>query len=216
MENMEKKKLIAILGACLLIFIFVIGYNIGINKESKTKKYTKNKSPQLSLDVSGEKIRDAKVLQKVVSQNAEIIFEMECNNENKYIIERRKSAEEEGIVGKKGEELEEKYKTEGYLVKEINDQRVEMIREPLKYEPNFYVLMAENNEIIISHADDNGSIFDDKGNIIDRQGTGTKLESLRAEDIINIIKGDKSIQYKTNTELNDSIKDFDIKYEMPE
>lgn len=216
MENMEKKKFIPILGVCLLIFTFVVGYNIGISKQGKIKKDTENKSQQLSLDVSGEKIRDSKVLQKVVSKNAEIIFEMECNNENKYIIERRKSAEEEGIVGKKGVELEEKYKTEGYMVKEINDQRVEMTREPLKYEPNFYVLMAENNEIIIAHADDNGNVFDNKGSIIDRQGTGTKLESLREEDITNIIKGDKSIQYKTNTELNDSIKDFDIKYEMPE
>lgn len=216
MENMAKNKLIPILGVCLLIFTFVVGYNIGISKQGKIKKDTENKSQQLSLDVSGEKIRDSKVLQKVVSSNAEIIFEMECNNENKYIIERRKNAKEEEIVGKKGIELEEKYKAEGYMVKEINDERVEMIRESLKYEPNSYVLMAENNEIIIAHADDNGSIFDSKGAIIDRQGTGTKLESLRAEDITNIIKGDKSIQYKTNTELNDSIKDFDIKYEMPE
>lgn len=213
---MEKKKLITILFICLLSFTFIVGYNIGINKETKIKKDTKNKSQRLSLDVSGEKIRDAKVLQKVASKEAEIIFEVECNNENKYIIERRKSVEEESIAGKKGVEIEEKYKAEGYLVKEINDEKVEMIRKPLKYEPKFYVLMAENNEIIIAHADDNGSVFDDKGNIIDRQGTGTKLESLRAEDITNIIKGDKSIQYKTNIELNDSIKDFDIKYEMLE
>lgn len=216
MENIEKNKLITILGICLLIFTFVVGYNIGISKQAKIKKDTENKKQQLSLDVSGEKIRDFKELQKVVSPNAEIIFEMECNNENKYIIERRKNAEQEAIGGKKGAELEEKYKAEGYMIKEINDERVELIRESLKYEPNFYVLMAENNEIIIAHADDNGSIFDSKGTIIDRQGTGTKLESLRAEDITNIIKGDKSIQYKTNTELNDSIKDFDIKYEMPE
>ncbi|MCY6353914.1 hypothetical protein [Clostridium sp. ZS2-4] len=213
---MEKKKLITVLFICLLSLAFIVGYNIGVSKEAKMKKDTENKNQQLSLDVSGEKIRDAKVLQKVVSQNAEIIFEIECSNENKYIIERRKSAKEEGIAGKKGVDIEEKYKTEGYLVKEINDKKVEMIREPLKYEPNFYVLMAENNEIIIAHADNEGSVFDNKGSIIDRQGTGTKLESLRNEDIANIIKGDKSIQYKTNIELNDSIKDFDIKYEMPE
>ncbi|MCY6370469.1 hypothetical protein [Clostridium ganghwense] len=213
---MEKKKLISILFAGLLFFTFIIGYNIGLNKESKIKKDTKDKKQQLNLDVSVGKIRDKKILNKIVSKDAEIIFEMECTNESKYMIERRKKAEDEGIVGKKGIELEKIYKKAGYVVKEINDNKVEMIRGTLKYKPNSYILMTENNEIIIAHSDKNGSVFDSEGNILDRQGTGTFLESLRAEDISNIINGHESIQYATNTELNDSIKDFDIKYEIPE
>ncbi|MEA4825476.1 MAG: hypothetical protein VB130_02400, partial [Clostridium sp.] len=79
-----------------------------------------------------------------------------------------------------------------------------------------YVILAENNEIVIAKSDSNGSILDKDGNIINKEGTGTKINSLRVQDIINIIKGDKSMQFESIEQLNDGIKDFDIKYEMPE
>lgn len=212
---MEKKKIYAIEIICLICFTFLLGYTIGL---SKAEKNINNNSYESSMDVNVPKTVSDKALNKVVSENAEVVFQMQCdsNNGSKYIVERRKKASGEGIVGKKGNELEQKYKDEGYILKDINNETVQMIRKPLVYNPKAYVLMTENNEIVIAHANEKGSIFDEKGNIIERQGTGTKLQSLRPEDIKNIVKGDKSIQYKSNVELNDSIKDFDIKYEMPE
>lgn len=215
---MVKEKKYTIIFLCALLITFILGYSIGSNKVIKGKSQSKIDNSYSSLNVNSKNSTSGKILNKVVPKSAEIIFEMKSdnNNSNKYIIERRKSVEDEKIVGMKGSKLEEKYKEQGYVLKSINKDRVEMIREPIVYQPNSYILLSQNNEIIIAKSNEKGSIFDNKGNLIERQGTGTKLECLRSQDIKNIINGDKSIQYKSSTELNDSIKDFDIRYELPE
>lgn len=215
---MVKEKKYTIIFLCTLLITFILGYSIGSNKVIKGKSQSKIDNSYSSLNVNSKNSTSGKILNKVVPKSAEIIFEMKSdnNNSNKYIIERRKSVEDEKIVGMKGSKLEEKYKEQGYVLKSINKDRVEMIREPIVYQPNSYILLSQNNEIIIAKSNEKGSIFDNKGNLIERQGTGTKLECLRSQDIKNIINGDKSIQYKSSTELNDSIKDFDIRYELPE
>lgn len=213
---MEKKKLFSLGFLILLILTFTVGYYIGKSSEKRSINISENKYEGLTVDVNGEKIYDKEALKEQVNNGAEILFEVECNKDGKFIVERSKTAEEEGVVGKKGIDLEEMYKKYGYKLKNIDDEKVEMIRQPVSYKSNMYVLLTQNNEIIIAKSDSNGSIFDKNGNIINKEGTGTNINSLREKDISNIIKGDISMQFESIEKLNDGIKDFDIKYEMPE
>lgn len=211
---MGNKKVISIGFILTVILFFTAGYFVGKNIDYKEKESAKNQTSDLTIDVSGYKIDNKKALNKLVTEGCEIFFGIQYND--KYIIERSKTAEEEKLVGKKGVDLESIYRDQGYILKDISDKKVEMVRKPLVYLPNRYVILAENNEIVIAKSDSNGSILDKDGNIINKEGTGTKINSLRVQDIINIIKGDKSMQFESIEQLNDGIKDFDIKYEMPE
>lgn len=211
---MGNKKVISIGFILIVILFFTAGYFVGKNIDYKEKKSAKNQTSDLTIDVSGYKIDNKKALNKLVTEGSEIFFGIQYND--KYIIERSKTAEEEKLVGKKGVDLESIYRDQGYILKDISEKKVEMVRKPLVYLPNRYVILAENNEIVIAKSDSNGSILDKDGNIINKEGTGTKINSLRVQDIINIIKGDKSMQFESIEQLNDGIKDFDIKYEMPE
>lgn len=217
---MEKKKIYLMEIACLVCFTFILGYNVGLVKSNKIIKSSTGAKDSYSSTVNVNKtnVENAKSLNKVVPEKADIIFKMQCSqgNGSKCIIERTKKAKDEEIVGKKGSEIEQKYKSLGYMLKNIDGNVVEMIRKPIVYDPNVYVLICENNEIVIAHTNEKGSAFDKDGNIIERQGTGAKIECLREQDISNVLKGDKCIQFKNNSDLNDGIQQFDIKYEMPE
>lgn len=213
---MEKKKLFSLGVAILLVLTFSVGYYIVKTNKKDSSNISKSQYQGLAIDTNAKKIYDEEALKKQVNKGDEILFEINCNKNGKFIVERSKTAEEEGLVGKKGVDLEEKYKKYGYKLKKIDNGKVEMIREPIKYKPNRYVLLCENNEIVIAKSDNNGSIFDENGNIIKREGTGTKIYSLREQDIFNIINGDESIQFDSIEKLNDGIKDFDIRYEIPE
>ncbi|MFU0823669.1 hypothetical protein [Clostridium sp.] len=214
---MEKKKLFSLGVVVLLVLTFSVGYYYIVKTDKKnSSNISKNQYEGLAVDTNGKEIYDKEALKKQVNKDDEILFEISCNKDGKFIVERSKTAEEEGLVGKKGADLEEKYKKYGYKLKKISNGKVELIRESIKYKPNRYVLLSENNEIVIAKSDNNGSIFDENGNIINKEGTGTKIYSLREQDISNIINGDTSIQFDSIEKLNDGIKDFDIRYEMPE
>lgn len=197
----------------MLIIFFTTGFFMGKYYSNSIDK-DRNKVEELSVDVSGYGIDNKKALEKVVPDGTEIIFQI--SQGNKYIVERINTIKEENLSGKKGKDIEEAYKAFGYVLKSITDNRIELVRKPVVYLPNRYVLLVENNEIIISKSDSNGNIFDEMGNIIGKEGTGAKITSLKPQDIANIIKAHESLQFKTIEELNDGIKDFDIKYEMLE
>lgn len=213
---MERKKLFTIGFCVLLVLTFTLGYYIGKNNEESLRELSEGSYGEFVVNAKGEEIYNKEALNKTINKDAEILFEIQCNKSNKIIVERSKSAEEEGAVGQKGADLQEKYKEYGYMLKDVNEKKVELIREPLKYKPNKYVLLSENNEIIIAKSNENGSVLSDDGEILSREGTGTKISSLRQKDISNIMKGNISMQFDSIEKLNDGIKDFDIKYEMPE
>lgn len=209
MEN--KKYFSTTLILCSLLF-FLMGYLIGKEVDSENRAV---KEENFSIDVSGIKADNKEDLNKVIQKDSEILFEIQSNN-NKFIIERTKTAEEDGVVGKTGRELEEKYKKYGYVLKTLTSNKIELVRKPLVYKPNRYILFTDNNEIVIVKSDHRGNIFDKDGNLFNKEGTGTKFTSLRDKDMDNIIKGQEAMQFETIEQLNDGIKDFDIKYEMPE
>ncbi len=209
---MEKQKYFSLtLVLCSILFLLV-GYLIGrdINTENKDVK-----EQNLTIDVSGIKADNNETLNKIIEKDWEILFEIQPKN-NKIIIERTRTAEEEEIVGKTVSEIEKKYNLYGYKLKDIKSNTVELVRNPLVYKPNRYILFIENNEIVIVKSDDKGNIFDGNGNLLSKEGTGTKFTSLRQNDIDNIVKGNELMQFENIEQLNDGIKDFDIKYEMPE
>jgi len=211
-DIMEKQKYFSLtLVLCSILFLLV-GYLIGrdINTENKDVK-----EQNLTIDVSGIKADNNETLNKIIEKDWEILFEIQPKN-NKIIIERTRTAEEEEIVGKTVSEIEKKYNLYGYKLKDIKSNTVELVRNPLVYKPNRYILFIENNEIVIVKSDDKGNIFDGNGNLLSKEGTGTKFTSLRQNDIDNIVKGNELMQFENIEQLNDGIKDFDIKYEMPE
>lgn len=203
----KKMFLIIILTLC-----FTAGFFIG--KSSTKDSLNKDSTQDLSVDVGGFGIGSKKSMDKIAKEGLEVIFEIKYGD--KYLVERIKTVEEENLIGKKGLDIQEIYKQDGYYLKEINDNSIILERNPLKYLPNMYVLVAINNEIVIAKSNDKGSIFDDKGNIINKEGTGTKVTNLKPQDIKKIITGDNSMQFESIEKLNDGIRDFDIKYEMLE
>lgn len=209
---MEKQKYFSLtLVLCSILFLLV-GYLIGRNINTENKDV---KEQNLTIDVSGIKADNNETLNKIIEKDWEILFEIQPKN-NKIIIERTRTAEEEEIVGKTVSEIEKKYSLYGYKLKDIKSNTVELVRNPLVYKPNRYILFIENNEIVIVKSDDKGNIFDGNGNLLSKEGTGTKFTSLRQNDIDNIVKGNELMQFENIEQLNDGIKDFDIKYEMPE
>lgn len=206
---MVVKKLFLII---ILTLCFTAGFFIG--KSSTKDSLNKDSVQDLSVDVGGFGIDSKKSMDKIAKEGLEVIFQIKSGD--KYLVERIKTVEEENLIGKKGSDIHEIYKQEGYYLKDINDNSVTLERSPLKYLPNMYVLVAINNEIVIAKSNDKGSIFDDKCNIISKEGTGTKVTNLKPQDIKKIITGDTSMQFESIEKLNDGIRDFDIKYEMLE
>lgn len=213
---MEKRKILSLGLAIFVVLTFSVGYYIWKKNKNTSLSELEKSYDELAISANSGTMYNKEALNKVIEKGYEILFEVKSGDNGKFIVERRKTADEEKAVGKKGIELQSKYKDEGYVLKDIENNKVELIRDPIKYEPNRYVLLSENNEIVIGKSDENGNIFDKDGNILNREGTGTKITSLREKDIENIIKGDISMQFETIEKLNDGIKDFDIKYEMPE
>ncbi|MCY6483612.1 hypothetical protein OW763_04500 [Clostridium aestuarii] len=213
---MENKKKLSMAFIVLMAFTFIFGYYIGTYKERKININNNDKTDKITIDVSGDGLSQRDNLNKVISSEAEILFEVECNNEDGYIIERKRKAQEENICGKNGIQIEQKYSNQRYKLKNITSSQVEVIRKPLKYKPNRYALITEKNIIVICKSDDNGNVFDNEGNIIEKEGTGFNVYNLGVQDINNIINGDSSMQFETIEKLNDGIKDFDIKYEIQE
>jgi hypothetical protein len=209
MENKKYFSLTLIL--CSTLF-FLIGYLTGIGIDSENKQV---KRQEFSIDVSGFRVDNKEALDKVIQKDSEILFEIQSTSNN-FIIERTRTADEEALVGRTGRELEEKYKQYEYVLKNVTSNKIELVRKPIVYKPNRYILFTHNNEIVIARSDEKGSIFDKNGNLLSKEGTGTKFTSLRNMDIDNIVKGHESMQFESIEQLNDGIKDFDIKYEMPE
>lgn len=200
----------------LLIVILTLCFTAGffIGKISTKDSLNKNSAEDLTVDVGGFGISNKKAMDKIAKEGFEVIFQIKSGD--KYLVERIKTVEEENLLGKKGSDIQEIYKQDGYYLKDINDNSIILERSPIKYLANMYVLAAVNNEIVIAKSNDKGSIFDVKGNIISKEGTGTKVANLKPQDIKKIITGDTSMQFESIEKLNDGIRDFDIKYEMLE
>ncbi|WP_242846127.1 hypothetical protein [Clostridium novyi] len=132
------------------------------------------------------------------------------------MIERSRSAKDECVQGKTVDEIKNKYNKLGYKLRNIEGNRIELVRTSTKYKPDKYVILSQNNEIVIGKTNSNGSVFDDNGDIIDKEGTGANINMLKEQDISKIVKGDNCMQFDNIEQLNYSIMNFDIKYEMPE
>lgn len=208
---MGNKKFFSLTLILCSILFFLIGYIAGKETNSLNKEV---KGQNLTIDVNGVTLSNEEK-NKIINASSEITFKIQGKDDN-YIIERFKTAEEEGVAGMTLKEIEDKYSKYGYVLKNISSNNIEFVRKPIVYNPNRYVLFTVNNEIVITQSDNNGSIFDKDGNLISKEGTGTKYTSLRPKDIDNIISGNETMQFETIEELNDGFKDFDIKYEMPE
>lgn len=175
-----------------------------------------NKGKKIVSNIDEIKKENEKSLKKIVKDNYEILFEVYVNKNNKTIIERSRSAKDECVQGKTIEEIINKYNKLGYKLRNVKDNKIELVRNSKKYKPNKYVILSENNELVIGKTNSNGSVFDDNGNIIDKEGTGANVNMLKEQDISKIVKGDNSMQFDSIEQLNYSIMNFDIKYEMPE
>ena len=207
---MVVKRLLLII---ILTLCFTAGFFIGKNAQ-KYSSINKNSEQDLTVDVGGFGIGNKKAMDKIAKEGFEVIFQIKSGD--KYLVERIKTVEEENLLGKKGSDIQEIYKQDGYFLKDINESSIILERSPIKYLANMYVLLAINNEIVIAKSNDKGSIFDDNGNIISKEGTGTKVTNLKPQDMKKVITGDTSMQFESIEKLNDGIRDFDIKYEMLE
>lgn len=207
---MTNKKIFITISSVLIGVTLVLGYYIG-----KNALYN-NKGRKIVTNVSQSNSGNEENLKKVVKDNWEILFEVYVNKNNKIMIERSRSAKDECVQGKTVDEIKNKYNKLGYKLRNIDGNRIELVRTSTKYKPDKYVILSQNNEIVIGKTNSNGSVFDDNGDIIDKEGTGANVNMLKEQDISKIVKGDNCMQFDNIDQLNYSIMNFDIKYEMPE
>ncbi|KGM97049.1 hypothetical protein Z968_04910 [Clostridium novyi A str. 4552] len=213
---MTNKKIFITISSVLIVATLVLGYYIGKNAQDKRIGLYNNKGRKIVTNVAERNKENEENLKKTVKDNSEILFEVYVNKNNKIMVERSRSAKDERIQGKTVADIKDKYNKLGYKLRNIEDDRIELVRTCTKYKPGRYVLLSENNEIVIGKTNSNGSVFDDNGNIIDKEGTGANINTLKEQDIAKIVKGDNCMQFDSIEQLNDGIMNFDIKYEIPE
>ncbi|KEI11226.1 hypothetical protein Z959_04015 [Clostridium novyi B str. ATCC 27606] len=216
-DIMSNKKVFMIFSSILISITLVLGYYIGKNTKTKGLGLYNNKGKRIVAHVTENEKESQENLKKVLKSNTDIFFEIYVKSDNSSImLERNRKAKDEKLEGKTVAEIKEKYKSQGYILRSIRDDRIELVRKSNKYKPNRYVLLAENNEIVIAKSDNKGNVFDKKGNILDKEGTGANVNYLRDQEIDKLVKGDDCMQFASIDQLNNGIMSFDIKYEMPE
>lgn len=214
---MSNKKVFMIFSSILISITLVLGYYIEKNTKTKGLGLYNNKGKRIVAHVTENEKESEENLKKVLKSNTDIFFEIYVKSDNSSImLERNRKAKDEKLEGKTVAEIKEKYKSQGYILRSIRDDRIELVRKSNKYKPNRYVLLAENNEIVIAKSDNKGNVFDKKGNILDKEGTGANVNYLRDQEIDKLVKGDDCMQFASIDQLNNGIMSFDIKYEMPE
>ncbi|CAG7841119.1 hypothetical protein CLOHAE12215_02543 [Clostridium haemolyticum] len=214
---MSNKKVFMIFSSILISITLVLGYYIGKNTKTKGLGLYNNKGKRIVAHVTENEKESQENLKKVLKSNTDIFFEIYVKSDNSSImLERNRKAKDEKLEGKTVAEIKEKYKSQGYILRSIRDDRIELVRKSNKYKPNRYVLLAENNEIVIAKSDNKGNVFDKKGNILEKEGTGANVNYLRDQEIDKLVKGDDCMQFASIDQLNNGIMSFDIKYEMPE
>ncbi|OOB75155.1 hypothetical protein AXF41_09720 [Clostridium haemolyticum] len=216
-DIMSNKKVFMIFSSILISITLVLGYYIGKNTKTKGLGLYNNKGKRIVAHVTENEKESQENLKKVLKSNTDIFFEIYVKSDNSSImLERNRKAKDEKLEGKTVAEIKEKYKSQGYILRSIRDDRIELVRKSNKYKPNRYVLLAENNEIVIAKSDNKGNVFDKKGNILEKEGTGANVNYLRDQEIDKLVKGDDCMQFASIDQLNNGIMSFDIKYEMPE
>ncbi|SHH38955.1 hypothetical protein [Clostridium grantii] len=207
---MRNKKFI-IFSLVLLVGIFSIGYVIAnYFFYSKDRIINSKNNSNDNVSVSSEK--DV-LLSQIIEENVEVVFKVQCGDSSTFRIERSSSASKLEVSQKSLKELYEKFRVYGYKIKDVDNDKIELCRKSNIYDPNKYIILLENCNLIICKSDNEGNIYNKKGEYIYKEelgdtGINITINSLQEGDIKKIITGDKDMQLDTLEDAFTRLADY--------
>ncbi len=183
--------------------VFLIGYLMGRYDDNIFENAIKedNYNSQLVEDLGETKPTMVNLNNYEIVGDSVIEFRIKCAD-NKWRIERIESLSCLGLDGATISEINAMYGNLGYVIREVNSNKIVVERNSAKYYPNKYVIAMENGDLIICKSGENGEIFDLNGEYINQDeygNTGINIKVYEIEDdyIIKIITGSEEIQFNT-------------------
>jgi hypothetical protein len=204
-----RKKRFVIFSLVLLVGTFFLGYGIA-NYFFNSKSINSKDDSKTNVSVSSKK--DI-LLTQIIQDDVEIIFKVQCGESNVFRIERSSTAAKLEVNKKSLKNLYEEYKDLGYKIKNVEDDKIELCRKSIIYEPNKYIILLENSNLIICKSDNAGNIYNEKGDYIYKEelgdtGINITINSLQEGDIEKIVTGDKDMQLDTLEDAFTRLADY--------
>jgi hypothetical protein len=206
-----RKKRVVIFSLVLLVGAFFFGYGIA-NYFFNSKSKIINSKDDSKANVSVSSKKDI-LLTQIIQDDVEIIFKVQCGESNVFRIERSSTAAKLEVNKKSLKNLYEEYKDLGYKIKNVEDDKIELCRKSIIYEPNKYIILLENSNLIICKSDNAGNIYNEKGDYIYKEelgdtGINITINSLQEGDIEKIVTGDKDMQLDTLEDAFTRLADY--------
>lgn len=206
-----RKNKFAIFSIIILGVAFAFGYlgaDIYFNPEDILIEDLNQESMDVSLSTDKEK-----VLNRKIDSVDEITFTVQCGNSDIFRVERKTSPEELDLTGILVKDLFEKYKEQGYKIRSVSNNRIELCRKSITYKPNKYIILLENNNVLICKSNEKGQIYDENGEYILKEelgdtGINITINSLQEGDIKLMITGDDAMQLDTLDDVFSRLADY--------
>ncbi|GAA0177305.1 hypothetical protein SH2C18_05600 [Clostridium sediminicola] len=207
---MRRNKFV-IFSIILLVVAFIGGYFVAdfyVRPKEKIIKENSEDSLNVSLNAAKEKILD-----KVIDSNDEILFTVKCGESENFRVEWKSSSDDLDLAGNTVKDLYEKYKGLGYKINSCSENQIQLTRKSKAYKPNKFVILLDNNNILICKSDKNGNIYDDKGEYIYKEDLGNTginitINSLKEGDIKMILAGDDAMQLNSLEDAFSRLADY--------
>lgn len=205
MNIFKKRKLYVLLGIMLCISIFSLTYYMSTAKIKKVsddegKLQVSNVNKKNNVNVQGEK-------ENKLNDTGSIILKTKYTKSGDLLIDKTvKSKNIPDLKEKTKEELESKFKKDGYSMESFDSNKAILVKEVDKYSPNKYVLGIKGDYLAIYKTDKFGDMYieDEKTDITEK-----KISHLKEQDIHLLTKGDKYFQCETKEEALARLEDYE-------
>lgn len=195
----------------LLVVAFITGY-FAADLYVRPKEKVVKKNYEDTMDVSLNSAKE-KILNRKIDSSDMILFTVKCGDSETFRVEWKVSSDDLDLIGVTVKDLYERYKNLGYKIKSISGNQIQLSRKFENYKPNKFIILLDNNNILICKSDNHGNIYDDNGEYIYKEDLGNTginitINNLKEGDIKMILAGDKEMQLDTLEDAFSRLADY--------